>query len=593
MPLNLPSINTVQVAGAGQNMYGLDTPGNVYKSKYQKLLRTWHRLCQRYDIPYAIIFGTLLGFFRNHDFIPYDHDIDVTVDRQGVDKLLGLMGQDLSDVGIQHSVWDDQLIHLDFQADTFALICNNTHLQPPNPLPRKWVYRECYNCQGEAVQHGKAAEPCDHCRDPCSLDWISYRLILKTEGCYLWIDVFPYSGLDASSGDITTFRSQDAKPFEFEVLSGNLGGVTVNYPEPTWTRRFLTGYYGKDYLTPDHVYVNGQWVNRNPDKPVEVPLPEKCQQVFSGYPSQDKLSSGRLAAFCVVDRDQLATALVTLLSIRRYNPNYDLYLFGPDPPDSDLAETLQQYRIVFVTLDYSDIFPGRSLEFWQPLVPNMLYGMGYQFSLAVAPGIWCCRSLNPNFLTRMVQYQYLMAGTCFRQTLRASLFTDQWPPEFAKYIQHTYQLRPSGTHLLRNLDPELVWYNNGDMSRSQWGEIWVETFQRLAAEWEKTGGQAGRWPLHVTELMALLLRDSTKLIQLDPSYNFQFATKYDQDYYDLHHDDFAHLVRCVNLTQSLPESANRTTQGYQSHHSKPSKQLQQLQQGYLAEWKDFAKEQFG
>jgi lipopolysaccharide cholinephosphotransferase len=46
------------------------------KAATQNLL-DFHSVLSKYKIPYAIIFGTLLGFVREHDFIKTDTDIDI------------------------------------------------------------------------------------------------------------------------------------------------------------------------------------------------------------------------------------------------------------------------------------------------------------------------------------------------------------------------------------------------------------------------------------------------------------------------------------------------------------------------------------
>lgn len=51
------------------------------------LLRQFKRICEEEEIPYWLSFGTLLGAARHSGFIPWDDDIDVSVLRQGFEKL--------------------------------------------------------------------------------------------------------------------------------------------------------------------------------------------------------------------------------------------------------------------------------------------------------------------------------------------------------------------------------------------------------------------------------------------------------------------------------------------------------------------------
>lgn len=71
------------------------------------LLRVFKKLAYENDILYWLDFGTLLGAARSQKFIPWDDDIDVSVQRTDYEKLLIILGEindeyilELSDAGV-------------------------------------------------------------------------------------------------------------------------------------------------------------------------------------------------------------------------------------------------------------------------------------------------------------------------------------------------------------------------------------------------------------------------------------------------------------------------------------------------------------
>ena len=52
------------------------------------LLREFDRVCQKYDLRYYLICGSLLGAVRHKDLIPWDDDVDVAMPREDFDRLL-------------------------------------------------------------------------------------------------------------------------------------------------------------------------------------------------------------------------------------------------------------------------------------------------------------------------------------------------------------------------------------------------------------------------------------------------------------------------------------------------------------------------
>ena len=59
--------------------------------KYQlaqlELMRLMHELCDKLNLTYYLIGGTLLGAVRHGGFIPWDPDIDIAMPREDYEKI--------------------------------------------------------------------------------------------------------------------------------------------------------------------------------------------------------------------------------------------------------------------------------------------------------------------------------------------------------------------------------------------------------------------------------------------------------------------------------------------------------------------------
>lgn len=60
---------------------------NELQTELTNMLFIFHKICEKYNLRYYIIAGTMLGAVRHQGFIPWDDDIDVGMPRKDYEKL--------------------------------------------------------------------------------------------------------------------------------------------------------------------------------------------------------------------------------------------------------------------------------------------------------------------------------------------------------------------------------------------------------------------------------------------------------------------------------------------------------------------------
>ena len=69
---------------------------SVYQDSVINTLLEFDKVCRKYSIPYYLGFGSLLGFFRDGDNLPWDYDIDVVVPITEKNRLIEALKADLN-----------------------------------------------------------------------------------------------------------------------------------------------------------------------------------------------------------------------------------------------------------------------------------------------------------------------------------------------------------------------------------------------------------------------------------------------------------------------------------------------------------------
>ena len=81
-------------------------------------LREFDRICRKHHLKYWLDFGTLLGAYRHHGFIPWDDDMDVGMPISDYKKFLAIVDQELMNSDIACARVPSQIakmVHRNFQ----------------------------------------------------------------------------------------------------------------------------------------------------------------------------------------------------------------------------------------------------------------------------------------------------------------------------------------------------------------------------------------------------------------------------------------------------------------------------------------------
>ena len=62
-----------------------------------KMLKDFSEVCDKYEIPYFVVYGTAIGAVRHHGFIPWDDDIDVAMLRVDYNKFFEIFENEMGD----------------------------------------------------------------------------------------------------------------------------------------------------------------------------------------------------------------------------------------------------------------------------------------------------------------------------------------------------------------------------------------------------------------------------------------------------------------------------------------------------------------
>ena len=203
------------------------------KKSFIRLLQYADSFFNENNIEYSLAYGTLLGYIRNKKIIPYDHDLDCIIGINGVKKLKQLA----ENPEMKTIMYNTQIKKYkpNFKTDTIYIILNHSFINDKG-------YGKRYNCKGK-----KVLLPVDR----CAVKGFIGRIILND----IQYDIFPYN----TDYSIMKQHLHDVSfyPEHLQLLS-NLNkykrdyfeGVEVSVLNDEETDKFLSLFYGNDYLIP-------------------------------------------------------------------------------------------------------------------------------------------------------------------------------------------------------------------------------------------------------------------------------------------------------------------------------------------------------
>lgn len=117
--------------------YDMDSSINVDISTANLL--DCHTILSKYNVDYNIIFGTLLGIYRDGSLIPYDSDVDIGINSQSIDNLINALPS-LINIGFEVIRYKPQdgilsIIRNGDYVDLYIFITDSTSICRCGPYP--------------------------------------------------------------------------------------------------------------------------------------------------------------------------------------------------------------------------------------------------------------------------------------------------------------------------------------------------------------------------------------------------------------------------------------------------------------------------
>jgi phosphorylcholine metabolism protein LicD len=210
---------------------------DIHKPLAIKLLKQTIDILNEFRINHFLISGTLLGYIRHNDFIPWDDDIDLLVDNSILNKL-------------EHIVNKYPNINLFFKEKYDSVkICftdgiqvsdksnwNNKAVNDPNGQKKyTWPFIDLFT-----YEKGPGLHACGKWED-ININGLKQRIFLPFSGpcdsCFRFI----------KEDDIVFFHNNWSKNNFFPLQEVNFLGIKCNIPNNP--HHFLSKNYGTDYMT--------------------------------------------------------------------------------------------------------------------------------------------------------------------------------------------------------------------------------------------------------------------------------------------------------------------------------------------------------
>ena len=106
------------------------------------MMKDIDEICEKNDIHYVLLYGSILGAIRHDGFIPWDDDLDIGVTRDEYEKFIHALEKDLPDKYTFQYFEKDSRFLAPYPAMKIRL--KNTYIEEKNFL----LKNKCHECNG-------------------------------------------------------------------------------------------------------------------------------------------------------------------------------------------------------------------------------------------------------------------------------------------------------------------------------------------------------------------------------------------------------------------------------------------------------------
>jgi hypothetical protein len=220
---------------------------NKNEEEFNKMLNWFHKLSEKHNINYSLAYGTMLGYIRNNNYIPYDGDMDLYIGKNDAYKIINLINND-------NILYNSDIKKINgLEHDKVYIIINEKHNEKINENDLNT--RPRFNCKGDNV---------DKQIDSCSQNVLFARITYKRKHC----DLFVYTKNNKSdeyhtnckkSGCMYISTDKGENLPETKLVKMNNINTRI-FKSDKFIHKLLSSLYGDYYIKPDHKLKNGKWI---------------------------------------------------------------------------------------------------------------------------------------------------------------------------------------------------------------------------------------------------------------------------------------------------------------------------------------------
>ena len=228
--------------------YEDDCLKNPNEKDYDYILKWWEDFCKEHNLNYSLAYGTMLGYKRNKNYIPWDLDMDTYIGKKDAEKLIELE-KTIPNIFLNNMKRKNK-------DEIFIVLTNdhNTNLDPSISSIHSQKERGRFNCEGNPVNDQI---------DNCSFNELFGRIVYNNVHCDLFVWFKSKDNQDKCSlckGEYCTYNPTYLGSNLPETKKIKLNGVNTRIlKDENLIESLFINKYGKDYMKPDHKCEKSKW----------------------------------------------------------------------------------------------------------------------------------------------------------------------------------------------------------------------------------------------------------------------------------------------------------------------------------------------